>query len=169
MHNDPLEREREFRQQIENAARNQRAARIRRSRPWLEWLEVIGSFLSKHLWLPLILFVLLVTAGFFFLLFGLAIKWTNVYACSLQQARSSPMVIAELGEPIEAGFFAWSFSYRQEGAITDTSFYTTLTGPKGEGTLNVQWYGSPVGSSVLMNLDKNGLKHKVYSGPIPCR
>ena len=94
---------------------------------------------------------------------------TDAYACSLAEARRSPVVIAEIGEPVEAGFFAWSSSYSQEGSVTDASFRTALAGPKGKGTLRVRWYNSPVGSSLRMELEKGGRTHTVYGGTIPCR
>ena len=169
MHNDPLAREQEFRRQIEQAALDKRAARLRRARPWMRVVEPIANFLLRRLWIPVFLLVLLVFGGFFFVLFGFAIKWTDAYACSIAEARRSPAVIAQLGEPINTGFFAWSFGYSQELSVTNTSFSTALTGPKGEGTLRVRWYNSPIGSSLQMVLEKDGSQHSVYSGPIPCR
>lgn len=169
MHNDPLAREQEFRRKIEQAAQTKRAARLRRARPWLGIAEPIAGFLLNRLWLPVSLLVLLVFGGFFFVLFGFAIKWTEAYACSIAEARRSPSVIAQLGEPVDPGFFAWSFGYSQQLSVTDTSFSTALTGPKGQGTLRVRWYNSPVGSSLQMVLDKDGSQHSVYSGSIPCR
>ena len=169
MDNDPLAREEEFRRQIEQAAQAKRAARLRRSRPWMGVAEPIAGFLLNRLWLPLFLVVMLMFCGFFFVLFGFAIKWTEAYACSIAEAQRSPVVISQLGEPINAGFFAWSFGYSQELSVTDTSYSTALTGPKGEGTLRVRWYKSPVGSSLQMVLEKDGSQHSIYSGPVPCR
>lgn len=166
--NEPLAREQEFRRQIEQAAQAKRAARLRRARPWIRIVEPVGNFLLNRIWLPVFLLVLLVFSAFFFVLFGFAIKWTDAYACSIAEARRSPAVIAQLGEPISAGFFAWSFGYSQELSVTNTSFSTVLTGSQGEGTLRVRWYDSPVGSSLQMILDKDGSTHTVYSGPIPC-
>src|SRR5687767_64074 len=169
MHNDPLAREQEFRRQIEQAALDKRAARLRRARPWMRVVEPIANFLLRRLWIPVFLLVLLVFGGFFFVLFGFAIKWTDAYACSIAEARRSPVVISQLGEPINTGFFAWSFGYSQDLSVTNTSFSTALTGPKGEGTLRVRWYNSPIGSSLQMVLEKDGSQQSVYSGPIPCR
>src|SRR5687767_12515850 len=106
MHNDPLAREQEFRRQIEQAALDKRAARLRRARPWMRFVKPIANFLLVRLWLPVFLLVLLVFGGFFFVLFGFAIKWTDAYACSIAEARRSPAVISHLGEPINTGFFA---------------------------------------------------------------
>src|SRR5688572_16278563 len=130
MDNDPLAREQEFRRQIEHAAQAKRTARLRRSRPWMGVAEPIAGFLLNRLWLPVLLLVILIFGGFFFVLFGFAIKWTEAYACSIAEARRSPAVIAQLGEPINAGFFAWSFGYSQELSVTDTSYSTELTDRK---------------------------------------
>ena len=169
MHKDPLTREREFREGIERAAREQRAARIRRARPWLAWLEALGALFVRLWWLPLTLVILVPFAGLFVYLFGLHVKGTEAYACALSEARRSPLSVEELGEPVEAGFFAWSRGYIREGSVTDTSFSTTLAGPKGEGTLRVSWYTSPVGSSLQMELEKDERTHPLYIGPVPCR
>ena len=99
--------------------------------------------------------------------FGLMIKWTDAYACTLDEARRSPVVIAELGEPIEAGFFAWG--HWEKGTVTQAGFRTSIAGPKGKGTLRVQLYSSPIGSSLRMYLDKDGRTQQVYGGPTNCR
>ena len=169
MNKDPLAREQEFRRRIEQAAQEKRAARLKRERPGLGVVRRILQFFIFRLWLPVVLLVLLVFGGFFFLLFGFAIKWTEAYACSIAEARRSPVVISHLGEPIEPGFFAWSFGYSHELSVTNTSYSTVLTGPKGEGTLRVGWYKSPIGSSLQMTLEKDGSQHSVYNGTIPCR
>jgi|GEM_PF-2484719 len=118
---------------------------------------------------PGCLVAFLLFGGFFLGIFGLSAKLTEAYSCSLSVARRSPVVVAELGEPVEPGFFAWLYGYSQEGSVTDTSFRTSLAGPKGEGTMRVGWYRSPVGSSLWIELEKGGRKQVVYSGTIPCR
>ena len=164
MGKDPLEAERNFRRTIEDAVKTRRQSRWQR-----RWLTTL---VAPFIWRPgltLLLMVLMCVASIVVFLSGVAIKWTDAYACSLAEARRNPDVIAELGEPIDAGFFAWSFGYSQQGSVTDTSFHTTLTGPKGEGTLRAQWYRSPVGSSLRMALEKDGQMRQVYGGSIPCR
>jgi hypothetical protein len=116
-----------------------------------------------------ILVALLAFVGLFVYIFGLYVKGTNAYACSLEVARRSPVVVAEIGEPMGAGFFAWISNYQSEGSVTDTSFRTTLEGPKGKGGLKVRWYSSPVGSALRMELEKGGRRRVVYEGTIPCR
>ena len=74
---------------------------------------------------------LLAFVGIFVYAFGLYVKGADAYACSLAEARRSLAVVAELGEPVEAGFFAWISNYSQEGSATDTLFRTALAGPKG--------------------------------------
>lgn len=107
--------------------------------------------------------------GLFVYVFGFYVKSTDAYACALTEARRNPAVIAELGEPIEPGIFAWSSSYAQEGSVTDASFSTSLAGPKGKGSLKVRWYNSPVGSSMRLDLEKDSQIMNVFSGTIPCR
>ena len=161
MGREPLERERDFRSAIERSA----LAR-RQSRGLRPWLRALLFLFRPRLLLAL---ALMSFVGFFVFIFGLFAKWTDAYACSLEVARRSPAVVAELGEPVEGGFFAWTYGYSQEGSVTDTSFRTALVGPKGEGTLRVHWYSSPVGSSLRMELEKDGRPHLLYGGAIPCR
>ena len=118
---------------------------------------------------PIILIALLAFVGFFVYIFGFYVKGTDAYACSLEVARRSPEVVAEIGEPMEAGLFAWISNYQSEGSVTDASFRTTLEGPKGKGGLKVRWYSSPVGSALRMELEKGGRRRIVYEGTIPCR
>lgn len=168
MDKDPLERERRFRQSLEDHASARRRSQSRRRRPWLGWLESFGTFLAKRWGHLFMLFFPLALGGFFLFLFGFYIKWTDAYACSLAQARRSPAVLAEIGEPVAAGFFAWSSSSSGGGGVTTASFSTALKGPKGEGTLFVNWYSSPIGSSLQMELEKEGRKHRVYAGAAQC-
>lgn len=161
---DPHAREREFRQAIERAV----AERRRRSRPVQGCLGRFAGILGPRLWIPVVLMFLLPFGGLFVLFFGLHIKWTQVYACSLAQARRSPAVMAEIGDPVTPGFFAWSSSYIQEGSVVDATYYTALEGPKGNGTLYVRWYSAPVGSSLQMHLNKDGRTLPAYAGPAQC-
>jgi hypothetical protein len=165
MGDDPREREQNFRRSIERwAEARRRSSGVRR---WFGWIAAVISF---FLFRPrrALLVVLVLFFGFLVLLFGVGIKWTRVYDCSVAEASHSSAVLEHLGHPVEAGFFAWCPRYSQGGSITDTSFRTTLKGPKGEGILQVWWYSSPLGSSLRMELDKNGQTHQVYSGAIPC-
>ena len=163
MQKDPHEREREFRERIVRAARGEREPHEKREKR--EKRARGGGRLPG----ALLLILPLAFVGFFVYIFGLHIKGTDAYACSLAEARRSPTVAAQLGEPLEAGFFAWTRGYSQEMSVTDASFSTTLTGPKGSGTLRTRWYSSPVGSSLRLELEKDGQTHVVYSGVIPCR
>ncbi len=117
----------------------------------------------------IILIVLLAFVGLFVYTFGLYVKGTDAYACSLEVARRSPQVVAEIGEPMEPGLFAWISNYQSGGSVTDASFRTTLEGPRGKGGLKVRWYSSPVGSALRMELEKGGRRRIVYEGTIPCR
>jgi hypothetical protein len=161
MRKDPLEAERDFRQTIERSVESRRESK--QSRQWLRMLALPFKLPG----LTVLLVVLVGLATFLIFIFGVVTKWTNAYACSLDEARRSPMVIAELGEPIEAGFFAWG--HWEKGTVTQAWYRTTLAGPKGEGTLRVQLYSSPIGSSLRMELEKDGRTQQVYGGPTGCR
>lgn len=162
---DPHETDRRFRERIAQWDEEQR------QRGWRAWLRRIASVAALLRPSPLlgVFGGILAFGGLFVLFFGTVIKFTDVYACSIAEARRSPAVTDELGESIEAGFFAWCPSYAQQGSVTDATYSTTLRGTKGEGTLHVWWYNSPVGSSLRMELDRNGKRTVVHTGAIPCR
>ncbi|WP_395741863.1 cytochrome c oxidase assembly factor 1 family protein [Prosthecobacter sp.] len=65
------------------------------------------------------------------------IRKTDVYENALKHAQNSAEVQAALGTPIETG---WSFSgsVNYTNGSGEASFTVPLTGPKGEGTLNVK-------------------------------
>lgn len=113
--------------------------------------------------------IMFLVVGILFFVFGFAMKWTDTYACAVSEAKRNPIVIEQLGEPIETGFFAWSFSYSKKGSTEDAHFNTNLTGPKGTGTLYVDSYRSPVGSSLRMVMEKDGQDYNVYNGAFQCR
>lgn len=166
MSNDPVEREKEFRKRIEQAALAERE-----SRPARRVARGIGSAFGSlaRLKTPLGVALLVALPALFFSVFAFGIRWTDAYACSITEAKRSPALIALVGEPIETGFLAWSFAYRQEASTTDATYSTNVSGPKGAGTLRVQFYRSPVGSSLAMDLEKDGQTHVVHRGPAACR
>jgi len=170
MNNDPVEREMEFRKRIEQAALAQREARATRrvARGMGSSLGFLARFLARFK-TPFIVASLAALPVLFVSIFALGIRWTDAYACSITEAKRSPALIAAIGEPVEPGFFAWSFAYRQEGSTTDAAYSTNVSGPKGAGTLRVQFYRSPVGSSLAMDLEKDGNTDVVHRGPAQCQ
>lgn len=168
MNEDPLSRERRFRKSIQDGVLSRRENNPARrfSRRVAGCTTSLAIVLFSR-WIIVLIF-LLCFGGFFFALFGWAIKLTDAYTCAIAQARRNAVVIAALGEPIEPGFFAWSGAYRREASVTDTSFRTELHGSKGRGTLRVYWYTAPIGSSLRMDLEKDGRSQIVYSGPVNC-
>jgi hypothetical protein len=129
-----------------------------------------GEREDKNIMSRFLIFVaVLAFVGIFVYVFGFHAKGTNGYACALEVSRRSPVVADELGAPVEAGLFAWTSHYSQEGSVTDASFRTTLEGPKGKGGLRVRWYASPVGSAMRVVLERGGRTRVVYEGTIPCR
>lgn len=154
MNKDPHELELQFRRLIEEAILvGQEPPPVRRGFRWRVPLIILAFVLGF--------------GGLFFFIFAVSIKWTYAYTCSVAIAKRSPVVIAELGEPMEPGLLAWSFAYMHEFSTTDASFSTDLSGPKGEGKLRVHFYLSPVGSSLTMDLEKDGRAHVVHRGFIP--
>lgn len=113
--------------------------------------------------------IMFLVGGILFYVFALSMKRTDVYDCSISHARRNPIVIEQLGEPIETGFFAWTFSYSREGSTEDAHFNTNLTGPKGTGTLYVDSYKSPVGSSLRIVMEKDSQEYNVYNGTFQCQ
>jgi len=63
-------------------------------------------------------------------------KGSDAYSDAIAQARSSPAVLHELGQPIEPGWWV-SGSINITGPTGSADFATTLRGPIGRGTLYV--------------------------------
>jgi hypothetical protein len=167
MHKDPLERELEFRKSIEQAALARRESHP--ARRLFRWLTSFVPTLARRTVTVLAIAIPILFVGLFVVIFGIAVKWTDAYACSMAVASRSPTVLREIGEPLEPGFFVWSFSYIREASVTDASFRTALAGPQGSGTLKVHLYSSPLGSSLNIDLEKNGQTYIVHRGPAQCR
>ena len=71
------------------------------------------------------------------LLFAFGIfKGSDVYTDAIAQARNSPAVVHELGEPIQPGWWV-SGSINISGPSGTADFETSLRGPAGRGTLYV--------------------------------
>ena len=113
--------------------------------------------------------ILALVGGILFYVFALSMKHTEVYDCSVSKAKSSPIVIEQLGEPIEEGFFVWTSSYESGGSTEDAHFSTSLSGPKGAGTLYVDSYRTPVNSSLQIVMEKDGRDYDVYRGTFQCQ
>lgn len=78
-------------------------------------------------------------AAFFFLVFGFvsgAVKSSDAYAEAMTRARSNAEVRAQLGEPIESGFWiTGNISVNGPSGNIDVSI--PISGPRGSGTLYI--------------------------------
>jgi hypothetical protein len=102
-----------------------------------------GSWLGRN-WkwlLPLGCLLLIIVpvggcAGFVALLMG-GMKSSDAYQLAWNQARSAPEVTAELGEPVEEGWWlSGSINVNGSGGQADIQF--PISGPKGKATVHCQ-------------------------------
>lgn len=95
------------------------------NRNW-KWVVPVGC-------LGLLVLIGGLVAGFVLLIFT-AIKSSDVYQEAIQTARTHPAAIAELGTPIETGWFV-SGSVSVTGPSGHADVSIPLSGPKASGTL----------------------------------
>jgi hypothetical protein len=106
---------------------------------------------------------------FMMYIFGFSIKSSSQYACTLEQARRSREVTWQLGEPIEPGFFAWLSYHESQGSISQGSFSTSVSGPRGNGRIRAEYYRAPVHSYLYVQFKGSEGWVDVYRGDYPCR
>jgi hypothetical protein len=100
--------------------------------------------------------------------FGFSIKTTEEYACVLDTAERSAQVIEVTGEPVKPGLFAWTSYFESGGGVRQGSFSTSLSGPRGEGRLKVQFYRTPIGATLGIWFKTSAGETVVYNGAYPC-
>ena len=124
---------------------------------------------AKKIWrgLKYSVLMLLFPAGML-LFFGLFIKTTGEYACVIQTVEQHPKVVEALGEPIEAGFFAWSPFFESEGHVRQGYFTTRISGPRGRGKIKADFYRAPVGSTLEIYFEMDGQETVLHSGTYTC-
>ena len=105
---------------------------------------------------------------FFALIFGFFIKTTDEYDCVIQTVQQDNQVVRAVGEPVEAGFWAWMPYYESGGGEMSTSFTTAVSGPRGNGQISAQVYRNPAQSSLIIEYSGDGGDIDVYSGPYQC-
>jgi hypothetical protein len=107
--------------------------------------------------------------GFIAYIFLFAPKFTEEYSCAMAQLRKNAEAERLLGSPIEAGFIATgNFSMGSRGR--NTHFTTSVSGPKGEGTLKARAYRHDgLGSNLEMILEINGKHIELYDAVYPCQ
>lgn len=86
--------------------------------------------------LGLIILGALLSVGLYFGVMGVIHK-TDVYADAFKRAQNSPEVQAALGTPISAGWM-FSGSVNYVNGSGNANFTVSLSGPKGDGALNVK-------------------------------
>ncbi len=94
------------------------------------WKAVVGFGC-----LGLIILVLALVAGIFFLVMG-GIRSSDVYQQALAKANANPQVVVSLGQPIQPGWML-SGSLNVSGPGGDADLAIPISGPKGKGTLYV--------------------------------
>jgi hypothetical protein len=95
-------------------------------------------------------------------------KNTEEYECAMSEVKKNNQVRDLLGEPMEAGWLApGNFSIKN--SERNIGFSTSLTGPKGSGTLYVKSFRNPIGSSFQMLLTIDGKDITLHNGTYPCK
>lgn len=102
------------------------------------------------------------------LFFGLFIKTTDEYDCVMRTVEEQPEVADALGEPIEAGFFAWSPFFESGGHVRQGYFSTRVSGPRGHGRIKADFYRAPVGATLEIRFEVDGRETTLYSGDYAC-
>lgn len=66
----------------------------------------------------------------------IAMKFSDAYSMSLEAVKQNNLVIAELGQPLNPGFFVKG-SYTTSGSNASAVLQYSITGPKGTGNVSV--------------------------------
>lgn len=120
-------------------------------------------------WQRLVTFALIAIIPLILLgVFGFAIKTTEEYACVLQLAERSAQVVEITGEPLKPGLFAWTTFFESGGGERKGQFSTALSGPRGQGRIQAQFYRTPLGGMLGVWFKSGGEEIEVYNGNYPC-
>ncbi len=112
---------------------------------------------------------LVALAGFIVFIFGFSIKNSVLYKCAVQKAQSNADVVRLIGAPIKADTFAWISNYQSSGSSEVARFTTQLSGPKGNGSLNVSGSDDRRGVDLDITFESGGKAIQVNSGPVKCQ
>jgi len=105
---------------------------------------------------------------FLLYIFGFSVKTSAEYDCVMQTVGRSRQVVAVTGEPPAPGLFAWITYFESGGGLRQGQFFTTLSGPRGRGRIQAQFYRTPVGSTLGIWFKTDGKEIEVYNGTYPC-
>ncbi len=113
---------------------------------------------------------LISTCGLIMVLgFGLGIKLTDEYACTMAVVQQHPQVIEELGQPLEPGFLAWTQNYESVPNGVKMYFTSSVSGPGGSGQVRANIHRWSTSSSYMIEYqDLAGDWVRLYSGSDPC-
>lgn len=100
--------------------------------------------------------------------FGFSIKTSDEYDCVIQTAGQSAQVIAVTSEPTTPGLFAWTVYFESGGGLRQGQFYTALSGPRGCGRIQAQFYRTPIGATLGIRFKTDAEEIEVYNGTYPC-
>lgn len=101
--------------------------------------------------------------------FGFSAKTGSEYKCVMRIAEESQQVVSVTGSPIKPGLFAWTKYYESGGATSQGAFFTAISGPKGDGTIDAGYYHSPNGDSLGIWFKAHNEKIEIYNGKYPCQ
>lgn len=90
------------------------------------------------------------------------------YDCVIQTTSQSAQVIAVTGEPVTPGLFAWTVYFESGGGLRQGQFYTALSGPRGRGRIQAQFYRTPIGATLGIWFKTSAEEIEVYNGRYPC-
>jgi hypothetical protein len=119
---------------------------------------VLGTALLVALPIAILLYV-----------FGFSAKSSSEYKCVMRIAQESKQVISITGSPIKPGLFAWTKYYESGGATSQGAFFTSISGPQGDGTIDVSYYHSPAGDSLGIWFKSHNEQIEIYNGRYPCQ
>ncbi len=124
---------------------------------------------AKKIWrvLKFSVLMLLFPAGMV-LFFGLFIKTTEEYDCIMRTVARDPEVVEAVGEPVAAGFFAWSPFFESGGHVRQGYFTTRISGPRGRGRIKADFYRAPVGATMEIRFEVDGQETVLHSGDYTC-
>jgi hypothetical protein len=101
--------------------------------------------------------------------FGLGIKLTEDYTCTMTVIQQHQLVIEELGQPLKPGFLAWTRSYASNQNGVRMDFTSSISGPHGSRQVRANIHRLSVSESYLIEYQNlAGDWVQLYSGSNPC-
>ena len=101
--------------------------------------------------------------------FGFSAKSSAEYKCVMRMAEENQQVISVTGSPIKPGLFAWTKYYESGGATSQGAFFTSISGSKGDATIDATYYHSPTGDSLGIRFTSRNGETEIYNGRYPCK